>query len=130
MMQHLFERDVRRIFVSQHDHADGVADQNDVDPALVEQARRRIIIRGQRGDLLSAPLHFAKIFHGDSQSVVRRTTLLESLSNSSSSRIVLLCRGRIKSGRMSARGARTNLRRCIRGWGTRNLSWSISASPK
>ena len=64
VMQHLFQRYRRRVLVPKHNHAQRVADQDDVDAGFVEQPRRGIIVCGQRGDFLAALFHLAKIFHG------------------------------------------------------------------
>ena len=62
VMQHFVQRHLGRVFVSQHHHPKGIADQDNIEAAFIEQTRGRIIVGGQRGDALSAPLHFAKFF--------------------------------------------------------------------
>ena len=63
VMQHLLERHARGVFVPEHYHPQGIAHQNDVDPAFIEQTRGRIIVGCERGDFFAALLHFSKIFH-------------------------------------------------------------------
>src|SRR5438270_11620411 len=62
VMHHLIEHHLRRVFVTQHNHSDRIADQDDVEAAFIEQTRRRIIVSSQRGDAFSASLHFPIFF--------------------------------------------------------------------
>src|SRR5689334_8432782 len=62
MMHHLVEHHLRGVFVTQYNHSDRIADQDDVEAAFIEQTRRRIIVSSQRGDAFSASLHFPIFF--------------------------------------------------------------------
>ena len=63
VMQHLFERHARGVFIPEHHHAQRIAHQDNIDPTFIEQARRRIIVSRQRGNFLATLFHFSKIFH-------------------------------------------------------------------
>ena len=57
VVQHFLERHLGRVFVTEHDHADRIADEDDVDPAFIEQTGGRIIISGQRGDAFARDVY-------------------------------------------------------------------------
>ena len=63
VMQHLVQCYIRSVLITQNYHAYGVAHEDDVDATLIEQTRGGIIVRRERGNLLTALLHLAKIFH-------------------------------------------------------------------
>src|SRR5439155_14753937 len=63
VMQHFVQCYTRSVLITQNYHAYGVAHEDDVDATLIEQTRRRVIVRRERGNFLAAPLHLAKIFH-------------------------------------------------------------------
>ena len=65
MMQHVRHRHLRGIRVAEHDHSHRIANQNHRNAGFIEQFRRRIIIRRERGDLLTALFHGANGFDGD-----------------------------------------------------------------
>jgi len=46
-VQHFVERDRKRVLVSQHGLGQRVADQNNVDPGLSDQARGGLVVRGE-----------------------------------------------------------------------------------
>ena len=52
VVKHLLNRNRQRAVVTEHDHADGVADENDVHAGFVEQTSRGIVVGRQAGDLL------------------------------------------------------------------------------
>src|SRR6478735_4440111 len=62
-MQHFVQCYIRGVLITKNYHAYGVAHEDDVDPALIEQTGGGIIVRRERGNLLTAPLHLPKIFH-------------------------------------------------------------------
>ena len=61
----LVEGDRQGGLVALDDHAQRVADQEQVGVALVEQTREGRVVAGQHGDLLAAPLHLAQGVDGD-----------------------------------------------------------------
>src|SRR4030095_72702 len=63
-MQHLVQCYIRSVLIPENYHAYRVAHKDDVDATLIEQTRGGIIVRRERGNLLTAMLHLAKIFHG------------------------------------------------------------------
>ena len=65
MMLHFRHRYMRRVRITQHDHAERIADKNQRNARLIEQLRHRKIIRRERGDFLAATFHRADRFHGD-----------------------------------------------------------------
>jgi hypothetical protein len=65
VMLHLGHRDERGVRITQHHHAEGVADEQQRHAAFVEQPGHGIIIRGERGDFLTARLHGADGGGGD-----------------------------------------------------------------
>src|SRR5262249_7339922 len=52
VMQHFVKCDRQRAVVAQHDHAKGVADQDDVDSGFVSESRSRVIVSRQANNLL------------------------------------------------------------------------------
>src|SRR5215831_19506378 len=62
-MQHLVQRYIRSVLITENYHAYGVAHKDNVDATLIEQTCGRIIVRRQRGNLLTALLHLTKILH-------------------------------------------------------------------
>ena len=60
VVKHFVDRDRKCVRVAEHGHGQGVADQNDVDGSLVDQARAGIVVRGQAGDGLMLKFLFAK----------------------------------------------------------------------
>src|SRR5262245_43577786 len=66
VMQHFVQCYIRGVPITQNYHAYGVAHKDDVDATLIEQTRSRIIVRRERGNLVTALLHLAKISHGAS----------------------------------------------------------------
>src|SRR5688572_27572264 len=132
MMHHLSQRHLRGVFISENHHAQGIAHQDDVDPAFVEQPRSRIIVGGQGRHPLAPPFSVAKILHGVRlyHSKSTRTTAVASGNRRSKTLTDSVCFGRTKSGLISASGRRTNSRSAMRGWGSRKAPVSISSSPK
>jgi len=51
--------------MSLHHHAEGVANQNDVDPGLVQHPGKTCIVSGETGDLVALRFHFGKCVGGD-----------------------------------------------------------------
>ena len=62
VMLHLGHGDMRRVRIAQHHHAQRIADQNQRNAGLIEQACHRKIIGGERGNLLAARFHGADGF--------------------------------------------------------------------
>src|SRR5436305_13438080 len=62
MMQHFIQSYLGCVFVAEHNHPQRIADQDNVEPAFIEQTRGWIIVGSQRRDALAAPLHFTKFF--------------------------------------------------------------------
>src|SRR6266446_5251398 len=62
MMQHFIQSYLRRVFVTEHNHPQRIANQDNVEAAFIEQTRGWIIVSSQRGDALAALLHFTKFF--------------------------------------------------------------------
>ena len=52
VMQHFVERDRQRAVVAEHGHADRIAHENDVHAGFIEQARGRIVVCREAGDLV------------------------------------------------------------------------------
>ena len=65
VVQHLVHGDGEGVFVAEHDHGERVADQDQVDAGLVDQARGGIVVGGERGDGLALALHLSECGHGD-----------------------------------------------------------------
>ena len=132
VMQHLVERDRRRIFIPKDDHPDRIAHQNDIDPAFIQQPGGRIIVSRQRGDFFTAAFHLAKLLDqtGHYHFSIRHSTLADSSSSASNSRTVAVCFGKTSSGRISASGRNTNFLKCMRGWGNCNRSLLILRRPQ
>ena len=65
MVPHLGERNLCRVGITEDDHADRIAHQNERHAGLVEQSRGRIIVGGQRRDFLAARLGRANPVGGD-----------------------------------------------------------------
>ena len=65
VIRDLVERDRQRRVVALHDHAERVADEQDVGAGLVEQPRERRVVGGEHGDLLAALLHLPEGVDGD-----------------------------------------------------------------
>jgi hypothetical protein len=63
VVQHLGQRNLRCVLITEHHHANRIAHENDVDTTFVEQTRRGIIVGRKRGDFLAALFHLAKILH-------------------------------------------------------------------
>jgi hypothetical protein len=59
-MNHVIHRDMRGIGVSQNDHSQRVANQQQIEPALVEKARSGVIIGRERSQTAAFSLSFAK----------------------------------------------------------------------
>ena len=47
---HVVDRELQRVVVAEHDHRDGVADEDDVGAAVVDHARRRRVVRGHHDE--------------------------------------------------------------------------------
>ena len=60
VMPHVLQRHQRRVRIAEHHHAERIADQHEIDSALIQQPRRGIIIGRERCDLFSAALHRVK----------------------------------------------------------------------
>ena len=56
VVQHLIQRHGQSGVIAEHRHPQRVAHQQKVDAGLVDDARGRIVIGGQRGDRLRCPL--------------------------------------------------------------------------
>jgi hypothetical protein len=56
VVQHVVERHRQRVLVSEHDHAQRVADENHIDSGAIQQTRHGRVVGGERGDLLAACL--------------------------------------------------------------------------
>src|ERR1035437_4459207 len=65
VVQHLVHRNRERVLVTKHGHSQRVADQDNVDASLVDQARRGIVVGGQAGDGFALKLLFADGSSGD-----------------------------------------------------------------
>jgi hypothetical protein len=64
VMQHFVQCYVRSVLIPENYHAYRVAHKDDVNATLIEQTRGGIIVRRERGNLLSTMLHLSKILHG------------------------------------------------------------------
>src|ERR1700759_2611857 len=64
VVQHLFERDGDGRVVAKHDVTQRVADENDVRPCLVNDARGRVVVCGQAYEAFAALLAGADGGHG------------------------------------------------------------------
>ena len=157
VVQHLVQCYIRSVRITQNHHAHGVAHEDDVDATLIEQTRSGIIVCRERGNLLAAPLHLAKIFHcacsqdqlaiserklsrkrrcsaGFACSIyqlsAKRTTAPESLKSASKSLTVFFSPNKTNSGRISVSGRSTKVLKCTRGCGSCNRSSLIRWSPQ
>ena len=65
VVQHLVDGDGKSVFLAEHDHGERVADEDQIHAGLVDQARGRVVVRGQRGDGLALALHLSQRGHGD-----------------------------------------------------------------
>ena len=63
VMQHFVERHLSSILVTEHNHSDRIAYQNDIQPTFIEQTGRRIIVGRQRSDAFAPSLHFSEFFY-------------------------------------------------------------------
>ena len=54
MVEDVGEADVCGVGEAQDNHAEGVADEQDVDAGFVQQARHRVVVAGEGGDGASA----------------------------------------------------------------------------
>ena len=54
VVEHLVHRHERRIRVAEHDHAERIADKQNVHAGLIKQARHRVVVRGEHGDAFAA----------------------------------------------------------------------------
>ena len=52
VMNHFIERHGQRAVVSKHGHTEGIAHQQNIHAGVVQQPRRRIVVRCQAGNLL------------------------------------------------------------------------------
>jgi len=52
VMEHFVDGDGQGIFVAEHDHAERIADEDDVHAGFVNQARGRIVVSREAGDFL------------------------------------------------------------------------------
>ena len=50
MVEHVLHRDLRGVGVAKDDHPKGVSDEQKIESAIVEQARRRKIVGGEAGN--------------------------------------------------------------------------------
>ncbi len=58
VMQHLVHGDGESVVIAKHGHANGVADENDVDASLIDQARCGVVVRCQGRNRLTGAFHF------------------------------------------------------------------------
>ena len=65
VVDHLVHGDRERALLPLHHHADRVADQQHLDPGLVEEAREAGVVGGEHGDALARLLHLAQRVDGD-----------------------------------------------------------------
>ena len=65
VVQHLVHGDGQRVFVAEHDHGEGVADEDEVDAGFVDQAGGGVVVGGERGDGLALALHFCQRRNGN-----------------------------------------------------------------
>ena len=65
VVQHLVYGDGEGVFVAQHDHGEGVANEDEVDAGFVDKARCRVVVCGERGDGLALALHFCQRRNGN-----------------------------------------------------------------
>ena len=64
-MFHLVHGDVGGVRIPEHDHAEGIADQNERHSRFIQQAGHGKIISGQGGNAFSARFHGAQGIGGD-----------------------------------------------------------------
>ena len=57
VMEHVLHGDVGGVGEAEDDHAEGIADEEDVDAAFVEQPRGRVVVGGEDGELFAAAFH-------------------------------------------------------------------------
>ena len=84
VMEHVVERHGERVLVTEHDHADRIADEQRVNAPLVEQTRHRRVVSGQHGDLLAARLLVLEIGNANPGGAHDDTGVSESTRTSSS----------------------------------------------
>ena len=58
---HVLGRDLQRVVVSEHDHREGVADEDHVGAGSVDDTRRRRVVRRDHHERLAAPLAGTKL---------------------------------------------------------------------
>ncbi len=65
VVKHLVHSDGEGVFVAENDHGERIADEDEIDAGLVDEARGRVVVGGERRDRLALALHFAERGHGD-----------------------------------------------------------------
>jgi len=63
VVNHFFQCHLGSVFVTKHNHSDGIANENDVDPTFVEQPCRWIIVGGQRCNTFAPQLFISELLH-------------------------------------------------------------------
>ena len=66
VVEHLLHRDGDRRVVAEDDHAEGVADEEDVDAGGFEEAGRGVVVAGHHDDALAALLLRLEVCYRDS----------------------------------------------------------------
>ena len=66
VMPHVGNRHRGGVRVAEDDHAERVSHEDDIDTAFIEEARRRVVISRERGDLFTARFHSGQSLAMDS----------------------------------------------------------------
>ena len=61
VVDHVVEGDVRGVRIAEHDHAEGVADEDEIDAGFVHETRGRVIVGGECCDLVPGLLELPEL---------------------------------------------------------------------
>jgi hypothetical protein len=61
MVQHVILCDRSGVGVTEHDHAQGVADEDEIDAGLINEAGAWVVISGEGGDFVSTRFGLAEV---------------------------------------------------------------------
>ena len=64
VVEHLVHRDAHGLLVAEHDHAQRVADEDQRDARLVDDARGRVVVGGEHRDALAVDAHLGDVGDG------------------------------------------------------------------
>ena len=65
VVEHLVHGDGESVFMAEDDHGERVADEEQVDSCIVDEAGTGVVIGGESGDGFALALHFCEGGHGD-----------------------------------------------------------------